>query len=178
MSALNILEKLVSIESRSLTQLQRILIVTDGTLTEILEAAFLERIRLVKISQETVSTTTSDAHLVPVRGEVFLERKILLQGTKSNKNYVYAESVIAINRLPPRFDEELVRSDTPLGQLWLEHRLETFKELIGARYERAGERSKHFSCDASAMLLARAYRVSSAAVPVMVISEYFPVEWD
>jgi chorismate-pyruvate lyase len=80
--------------------------------------------------------------------------------------------------LPPRFDDELVRSNTQLGQLWLEHRLETFKELIEARYEPAGELSTHFSCAASAMLVARTYRVSSASAPVMVISEYFPVEWD
>jgi chorismate-pyruvate lyase len=175
-SALNILEKLGGVEASSLTQLQRVLIVTDGTLTEILEAAFLERIRLVKISQEIVSFTTPHAHVDYAQGEAFLERKILLQGTKSTKNYVYAESVIAINRLPPRFHEELVRSDTPLGQLWLEHRLETFKELLEVRLERAGERGKHFNCDASGMLLARTYRVSSAAVPVITITECFPVE--
>jgi len=175
-SALSVLEKLGGIKASSLTQLQRVLVITDGTLTEILEAAFLERIRLVKISQEVVSSTASDAHLNPANGEAFLERKIILQGTKSNKNYVYAESVIAIDRLPPRFHDELVHSDTPLGQLWLEHRLETFKELLEVRYEKAGERSKHFHCDASGMLLARTYRVSSAAVPVMTITECFPVE--
>ena len=43
------------------------------------------------------------------------------------------------------------------------------------RYEQAGERSKHFHCEASGMLLARTYRVSSAAVPVMIIAECFPL---
>jgi chorismate-pyruvate lyase len=74
-STQNILEKLGSIESTPLTQLQRILVVTDGTLTEILEAAFLERIRLIKISQETVSSTASDSLLVPAPGETFLRRE-------------------------------------------------------------------------------------------------------
>jgi chorismate-pyruvate lyase len=175
-SALSVLEKLGGIKASSLTQLQRVLIITDGTLSEILEAAFLERIRLVKISQEVVSSTASDAHLNPANGEAFLERKIILQGTKSNNNYVYAESVIAIDRLSPRFHHELVHSDTSLGRLWLEHRLETFKELLEVQYERAGERSKHFHCDTSGMLLARTYRVFSAALPVMTITECFPVE--
>jgi chorismate-pyruvate lyase len=174
-SALDILAKLGGPGANCLTQLQRILVITDGTLTEILEAAALERIRLVKISQETVSSTTFDLHFTPAPGEVFLERNILLQGSKSNKNYVYAKSVIAVNRLPRSFDDELVHSDTPLGQLWLEHRLETFKELLETRFERAGELSKHFHCDASSTLLARTYRVSSGAMPVMVISESFPV---
>ncbi len=173
MSALDILER-TGVEPGALTQLQRILVVTDGTLSDILEAAALERIRLVKLSQETVPSTRSDDWLRPARGEKFLARKILLQGSRTGTNYVYAESVIALDRLPPRFDDELVRSNTPLGQLWLEHRLETFKELLELRYERADERSKHFNCDVSAMLLARTYGVFSAGVPVMTITEFFP----
>jgi chorismate-pyruvate lyase len=58
-SALDILEK-TGVEPGALTQLQRILVVTDGTLSDILEAAALERIRLVKLSQETVPSTRSD----------------------------------------------------------------------------------------------------------------------
>ena len=174
MSALNILGKIIGIEAASLTQLQRVLIVTDGTLSDILEAAFLERIRLVKLSQESVLSTRWDAQLNARQGEAFLERKILLQGEKSNKNYVYAESAIALNRLPARFNDELVKSDTPLGLLWLEHKLETFKELLEVRYEPAAERGRHFNCNASDMLLGRSYRVLSAAIPVMIISECFP----
>jgi chorismate-pyruvate lyase len=77
-SALDILEKLGGPGAHYLNQLQRILVITDGTLTEILEAAALERVRLVKISQETVSSTTFDLHFTPAPGEVFLERKILI----------------------------------------------------------------------------------------------------
>ena len=55
-----------------------------------------------------------------------------------------------------------------------QHRLETFKELLELQYERADERSKHFNCDVSAMLLARTYGVFSAGVPVMTITECFP----
>lgn len=177
MSALNILEKLEGIEARSLNPLQRILIITDGTLTEILEAAFLEHIRLIKMAQRTISSTAANIQLSPASGEKFLERKILLQGATSNKNYVYAESVIALDRLPPEFCKELTNSDTSLGRLWLEHKLETFKEMLEVRHEKANSLSRHFNCKASDMLLVRTYRVISAATPIMTISEYFPVEY-
>jgi len=178
MSALDVLEKLKGIEASSLKPLQRVLIITDGTLTEILEANFLERIRLIKVSQQTISSTAAHAQLIPSPGELLLERKILLQGEKSNRNYAYAESIIAINRLPTSFRNELFSSNIPLGRLWLEHKLETFKELLEVRCEQANELCKHFNCKNSDMLLVRTYCVFLAAMPVMLISEYFPVDMD
>jgi chorismate-pyruvate lyase len=176
-STLDILEKLEGIEANSLNPLQRILIITDGTLTEILEATFLEQICLIKIAQQTIAPTAAHVQLAPVSGDIFLERKILLQGVKSSKNYVYAESIIALNRLPPLFGKELMNSNTSLGRLWLEHKLETFKELLEVRQEKADDLSKHFNCKTSDILLVRTYRVISAAAPIMIISEYFPVEY-
>jgi chorismate-pyruvate lyase len=178
MSALDILKKLEGIDTNSLNPLQRILIITDGTLTEILEAAFLEHIQLIKIVQQTISSSVAHIHLTPAPGEIFLERKILLQGAKSNRNYVYAHSVIALDRLPAPFRAELMNSDTSLGRLWLEHKLETFKELLDIRHQKADDLGTCLKCDPSDILLVRTYRVISAAVPIMIISEYFPVEYE
>ena len=75
MPALSVLEKLGGIKASSLTQLQRVLIITDGTLSEILEAAFLERIRLVKISQEVVSSTALTHISIPPMERLFWKGK-------------------------------------------------------------------------------------------------------
>ena len=77
-SAIDILEKLEGVEAHSLKPLQRVLLITDGTLTEILEATFLERIRLIKISQQTISATVAHAQLAPNPEEVLLEKELLL----------------------------------------------------------------------------------------------------
>jgi len=175
-SAIDILEKLEGVEAHSLKPLQRVLLITDGTLTEILEAFFLERIRLIKISQQTISATVAHMQLAPNPEEVLLERKIILQGMKSNRNYVYAESVIAIERFDPPFRDKLLNSDISLGRLWVEHKLETHKELLEVRCQPANNLSQYFECKDPSLLLARTYCVFSAAKPVMVISEYFPVE--
>ncbi len=177
MSALDILKKLQGIDAGTLNPLQRVLIITDGTLTEILEATFFERIHLVKISQQTISATPSPPHLTLNAGASIVERRILLRGEKSNKNYVYAESTIALDRLHPTFRNALVNSDTSLGRLWLEHKLETFKELLEVKHVQANGLCDHFNCAKSNMLLVRTYRVISANVPIMLISEYFPVEY-
>ena len=177
MSAIDILTKLNGIDLDSLDPLQRILLVTDGTLTEILEANFFERICLVKISQEVIPAAASHALLDPRPGEALIERKILLQGEESHRNYAYAESLIAVDRLSRSFRDELLNSTTPLGRLWLEHKLETFKELPGLGWHRADHLCRYFECADSAPLLVRTYRVFSFTRPVMVITEYFPTSF-
>jgi chorismate-pyruvate lyase len=177
MSALDILAKLNGFDVNSLEPLQRVLLVTDGTLTEILEANFFERIKLVKVSQRIIPATASHALIDPGPGEPLIERKILLQGEESHRNYAYAESLIAVDRLAPSFRDALLNSTTPLGRLWLEHKLETFKELQEVRSQPANGLRQYFECTEAAPLLVRTYRVFSAAKPVMVITEYFPATY-
>ena len=177
MSAIDILAKLGSLEISSLDPLQRVLLVTDGTLTEILEATFLERIQLIKVAQQVIHATASDAQLDPDPKEVLIERKILLRGEESGRNYAYAESLIAVDRLTPSFREELLDSNTPLGRLWLEHKLETFKELPAVRCQSASQLSCYFECSSVSLLLVRTYRVFSGGRPVMIITEHFPMQY-
>jgi chorismate-pyruvate lyase len=174
MSAIDILGNLNGFNVNSLEPFQRILLVTDGTLTEILEAMVLERIRLVKVSQAVIPATASHALLDPNPQDPLIERKILLQGVESQRHYVYAESLIAVDRLSQSFRDELINSGIPLGRLWLEHKLETFKELHGVGCQPAKELCRYFDCADTAPLLVRTYQVWSASKPVMVITEYFP----
>ena len=173
MSAIDTLGNLNALGVDSLPALQRVLLVTDGTLTEILEAYFCERICLVKVAQRVIAATASHALLDPIPGESLIERKILLQGERSGTNYVYADSLVAVDRLPSSFRDGL-NSDTPLGRLWLEHRLETFKQMHGVHRQAANELSRYFECAETEPLLVRTYRVISGSSVVMVISEYFP----
>ncbi len=177
MSAIDILASLNGFDVTSLEPLQRVLLVTDGTLTEILEANFFERIRLVKISQKVIPATSAHALLDPSPGEVLIERKILLQGEESHRNFAYAESLIAVDKLDPSFRSKLLDSNTPLGRLWLEHKLETFKELPEVRCQRADDLCRYFECPDNAPLLVRTYRVFSSSRPVMAITEYFPAAY-
>jgi chorismate-pyruvate lyase len=173
MAACEILRQLVGIDLRALSPLQRILLVTDGTLTEILEAYFLEPITLVKLAQQMAPAIRAQAALGLAAGEPCLERKIFLQGAETGRIYVYAESLIAIERLGAKLREDLMATGAPLGRLWLEHRLETFKELIDMRCRPAGDLAQHFGVKPDAPLLARSYRVSAGGRPVILISEFF-----
>jgi len=173
MSAIDLFAHLHGVDAATLTPLQRILLITDGTLTEILEAHFLERIELVKLSERFLTRGEASTPLELEDGERVMERKINLRGAKSGTLYVYAESHILVDRLDPTFQVELLESNIPLGRLWLSHRLETFKEFVKIDCRPACELAIHLTCAGDAPMLGRVYDVFSSGRRVMRIAEYF-----
>lgn len=158
----------------NLSPFQRILLTSDGTLTEILEAYLLEKIQLVKLSETLLRVTKYVSALdLDIDTEV-IERKILLQGKISLNNFIYAESIIVPERLDAEFKSRLIKSQEPMGRLWLEHRLETFKEIIDSAIEIAEDLSEFFNIGREDKMLSRTYRVFSNKKPIIMITEKFP----
>jgi chorismate-pyruvate lyase len=162
------------IDPSRLSTFQRIILTTDGTLTEILEAYLYEKIKLVKLA-EALIPLAEDVAMLQVEAETpVIERRILLQGKISHRNWVYAESIIIPDRLDERYRERLLKSEESIGRLWLEHRVETFKEIVDSCRELAGDRAEYFRIRPTDLLLSRTYRVFSHGQPIMLITEKFP----
>jgi chorismate-pyruvate lyase len=161
----------------TLDVLQRVLLISDGTLTEALAAAFLEPISVVKIAHQIRPVREPVDELKAEAGASVLARSILLRGERSGRNYVYAESLIALDRLPAPFRQQLENSNAPIGRLWMEHRLETRKEMLRAFRRPAAELAAHLGLAAEDELLVRSYRVFSGGAPIMVITEHFPARY-
>jgi chorismate-pyruvate lyase len=157
--------------------LHRILVTTDGTLTDMLAAAFLEPIQLVKLDVTIERSAKAVRALDVVAGSTVMRRRIVLRGQVSRINYVYAETQIAADRLAPRFREDLLAGNTPLGQLWLTHHLETWKERPHVRRRPAGALAGHLDVSEDAELLERNYRTFTGGAPVFDVTEFFPLEY-
>jgi chorismate-pyruvate lyase len=165
------------LDMSTLGLLQRILVTTDGTLTDMLAAAFLEPIQLVKLAVTIERSAEPVRSLDVAAGSTVMRRRIVLRGERSLVNYVYAETQIAADRLAPRFREDLLAGNTPLGQLWLTHRLETWKERPRVRRRPAGELAGHLDVSEDAGLIERSYRTFTAGAPVFDVTEFFPLEY-
>jgi len=165
------------IEIAKLSSFQRIILTTDGTLTHILEAYLLEAIQVVKLSEGFVGLTQSSASLNLNVGDEVIERKILLQGKTSKRNWIYAESVIVPDRLDERFRECLLKSHESIGRLWLEQGIETFKEIIHSNEQFAENLSEYFNISKQEKLFSRTYRVFSNRQLIMTITEKFPTSY-
>lgn len=163
-----------NIDPTRLSAFQRIILTTDGTLTDILEAYLSEKIHLIKLSEGMITLLEDHKPLALEMGQETIERKVLLQGRISRKNWIYAESLLVPERLDARLRERLIVSQEPMGRLWLEHRLETFKEIIHMARESVGDLADHFQLSREDILLSRTYRVFSNRQPIIVITEKFP----
>ncbi|QUY45186.1 chorismate lyase [Acaryochloris marina S15] len=162
------------IEPSKLSTFQRILLTTDGTVTDILEAYAFEQIQIVKLSESLFILEDDINSMKLKKGSEVIARKILLQGKISRKNFVYAESIIAPENLNIRFREALLKTKSPIGKLWFEQRVETFKEIVNTSIESATNLSKYFNIGISDKLFSRTYQVFTDNKPVMMITEKFP----
>ena len=162
------------IELGALSPLQQILLTTDGTVTEILEAYAGEAMRVVKLEQATLDDAQPVPWLDAAHGGEILKRHILLQGAASRRNFLYAESRIAVAHLDERVRRGLLDSAKPIGLLLLEFRVETFKEILDCGRRPAGTLARHFAVVPDSRLVFRTYRMISGGRPVMLITEMFP----
>jgi chorismate-pyruvate lyase len=158
----------------SLSSIQKILLKTDGTVTLLLELWLSESIRLTKLSERVISLEQNNPSLGVPSGERVLERKILLQGETSKKNLVYAESLIVLNRLEKNFATKLLNTEETIGKLWINSKLETFREILSITQEQAGSLANYFNIESQDLLMSRTYRIFSNKTPIMLITEKFP----
>ena len=158
---------------QSLAPLLQILLTTDGTVTDILEACAGEPMHVVKLDRVT-SVDASPQALELDGAENLMQRHILLEGRDSHRRMMYAHSTIVVDRLDPRVRDGLLNSRKPLGLLLLERRVETFKEILDAGRRPAGDLAAHFHLPDDAPLIHRSYRMISGGRPLMRITEMFP----
>ena len=156
------------IDDAALSPMQKTLLVTDGTVTQLLEAFTGERIRVRKLGQSVVSG--GPAPLMVGAQEPAISQRILLCGAQ--RAYLHAESWLVPARMPRDMQEALERTDTPIGQLWKAARLETFREIVDFRRETNADVATLL--DSGEGILARSYLVYTAGRPMSLVVERFP----
>ncbi len=155
----------------NLAPMQRVMVLSNGTLTDILQAFTLEDIGVHKLADERMVCSSSNfLELAP--NEEALKRSVVLYGKRTSRHYVYAETCLALERLPKALARDIGEGSGPLGRLLLKHRLETFKELLDFRIGKSEKASEFLASNFK--FLIRSYRVYVDKRPCIVIHEYFP----
>lgn len=165
---------LCDVDVGPLDLLQRLLLSTDGTVTLFLETSMSEQIEAVRLSQHVRGAGEDRRALGLHAGQRVIERRALLRGTVSGRNYIYGQSAIALGRVPRAVRNGLLHSDSPIGLLLRQHRTETFREILWRGTLPAREAAQHFLLADESPLLARRYRVWIDHRPAMLITEAFP----
>jgi chorismate-pyruvate lyase len=147
----------------------RALLVTDGTVTKILEAFFWEPVAVDTLAQELTTAERSIPWVAVDVGDQVLVRRAQLRGSDSGKVYATAFSVIRTERIPPALRQRLIDREIGIGVLIRDSGLESYREVmeVGA----LGEQPR----DGSGDRVFRTYRIIIDGVPVILITETFPL---
>jgi chorismate-pyruvate lyase len=161
-----------------LSRFQRILMVTDGTVTELLEQYLAEKILVSKLFEKV---ETQFDQMIPSHKQYLaesdlpvLKRAILLEGQNTKQNWIYAESSILLDNLNEGFRSDLLASREPIGRLWEKYRYETFKTILDFEKRPAEELAGYFDLSTDSTMISRTYSVYSGQKPIMIITEIFP----
>ena len=153
---------------------QRILLATDGTVTDLIALYTGESIRVKKLEQSIRldSAPTALQCSAPTR---LLHRRILLAG--ATKNYLYADSIFVFERFSDSIQQQLLNTDKPIGLMWKEERLETYREIVDQGVETSAQVAEHFGLPAAAEFVSRTYLIHHKGKPLGSITEKWPVDY-
>lgn len=158
-------------ESFNLSLLQRILLMTDGTVTDLLKLYAGEAISARRLEQTITRNNTQPLLSVPPE-TALLKRRVVLCGDKTN--YLYAESFLVFDMLTETMRYKLLETDCPMGRVWKEEKLEMYRDVIEHRIAPCPRVSIYFDVPFHIPILSRTYLVFVRNKPFGVVTESFP----
>lgn len=162
-----------------LTPFQRGLLVTDGTVTQFIEAYTFMPVEVVLLQQMKQVLSTEHAWLQLSAGEEVISRQVVLQTHSRDKlpaiTHTYADSLIVPKRLSKCILGGLESNKHGLGGLLRHSGLETRRELLWCGIETLTDLPSAIAHLEGKPFVSRAYRVFSDQEPLMLINEKFPL---
>lgn len=159
-----------------LSRIQKILLGTDGSVTQLLESITGNPVSVKTLVQKIVPADGETAGRVDVHvGDPVNHRVVELRDTVTNDVLIYAISETPVDRLSPSFKKDLMMADIPIGKIISRHHIEARREILSARVTAATpETSRIFSLCQKEPVLSRQYRIIHQEKPLIFIEEQFP----
>ncbi len=147
------------VDFAALSPYHRTLLAHDGLTTGVIESWWLEPITVKLVSQHEAPGDDPLLHwLGGLPRATVLRRQATIEGARSETPYVFADSLLAMTRLPGLWEHLL--SGVGIGAALTAGKVETRRELLW--YGRRGE-----------AVASRAYRIFVGGLPAAVIQEDF-----
>ena len=170
---INIIEEIKKIEKKvgKLSNAQKILLATDGSVTTILDVINGGKIHIKTMIQNFQESNKKIASSLNIpEGDTINYREVIIEGKKP---LIHAVSYIAVQRLKNNFKEDLIRADIPIGRILKKYNIESRREIESIGVEKPSpELSDIFNTDS--MMLTRTYNIIHKEMVLIRIKETFP----
>jgi len=158
----------------SISMFQKVMLVTDGTISDLLRLYTRKSITVKKIMQ-SIKMSGNEESILCEHETQLLKREILL-GTKV-ENYIYADSIFILSNMSTKIKHKLFETDIPIGILWKEEKLDTYREILEIKIEICSNIINHFSVSPDTPFLSRTYMIYHNNKTLGVITEKFPITY-
>jgi beta-ribofuranosylaminobenzene 5'-phosphate synthase len=171
-------DRIREIEERvgRLSPMQKVLLGTDGSVTNLLEMATGHPVAIATLIQEVVRADAVTATMLDIdQGEEVNYRVVELRDAATEEVLIYAVSRTPLRRLAPEFKSDLMKADIPIGRILRRYQIESRREITDARVVPADPGlSRAFGVRHHESLLSRKYRIIHDQQPLIAIEEIFP----
>lgn len=167
---------LADLDLAALTPFQRALLTIDGTVTQFIQAYAMEPVS-IRVMDHTAAAAGESAQWLSCEADArILRRQSALLGDTTGELFAFAESVLLLERLPEDMLAELDGEAGGLGKILQRVAPESRRELLWFGGETLASLPAALASSASLHVVTRTYRVIAASLPLMLITEHFPVE--
>jgi chorismate-pyruvate lyase len=170
--------ELGAVNLRVLSPFQRALLVIDGTVTKFIEAYAMEPLEIDRLSQSTLLLEEDHPWLDAEKGTEVAVREVLIQGKYSRTPFVYAVSLVVLDRLPETMRDRLDIQGEGIGRIINDTEMETRREILWFGRERLTELPEAIRGRTPGDFISRAYRIITQGKPIALINEKFPYDID
>ena len=161
--------------SLKLSKAQRLLLVTDGSVTTLLEVLTGKPIGVTTLLQQVVEADAERARVLDVEeGDELNYRVVVLKNDDDDQPLIYAESYTPIARLQEEFRDDLMKADIPIGRIMNQRKIESRREIRRIETICNEELNELFGVAQNVPLLSRTYDIISHDTVLIRITETFP----
>jgi chorismate-pyruvate lyase len=153
-----------------LSNIQKILLATDGSVTTILDV-LTGYVNIRTLLQEFRFADADVAGLLDVdEGDTVNYRVVVIEGKEP---LIYATSLIPVDRLDNDFRDDLIRADIPIGRILKKHNIESRREIKSVAVEESKQHLQEiFETDNP--MLTRTYNIIHKDHVLIWLKETFP----
>jgi beta-ribofuranosylaminobenzene 5'-phosphate synthase len=158
-----------------LSKAQRLLLMTDGSVTTLLEVLTGKPVVVTTLLQQVVKADTDKAADLDVaEGDNINYRVVVLKNEDDDRPLIYAESYTPIARLQKEFRHDLMKADIPIGRIMAQRKIESRREIRHIATTLNEELSDLFDVAHDIPMLSRTYDIISHGMVLIRITETFP----
>lgn len=170
------MEELEGKIKRKLSPIHRILLHTNGTVTQVLREYTNDIITVIKPSEIFYDyLAKNNLFHLPDENISIKSREIILQNSRTKKNLVFALTFIQLPNLNQETQYNLEHTDYGIGMIIDQQNLETYRKILNFhKINPKFEVFKKIFPESNSFIIHRAYNIIHQKKVMFTINEYFP----